>query len=70
MPGQTKTQNREVVTKPSDGTIAGHIAKLLASQPPTVDDLVSDPMVRMRIGTLITRAVERQAKPPCRVKTR
>lgn len=54
----TKTQIREVSTKPSDGTMAADIAKLLGSQPPTVNDLVADPMVLMRIGTLITRAVD------------
>lgn len=56
----TRSPNNEaqgVFVKPTDET-NNHIAELLASPPPTIDSLFADPRVQMRIGMIITQAIQ------------
>jgi hypothetical protein len=57
------TFDRDVSAKPSDHEIDADIAALFASPPPTVDEFFADSIVRMRIGTLITQAMNKPKGP-------
>ena len=67
MPRLPSRGNRDFVASPRDHKIPADIAELfipadiaeLFSCPPLeVDELLEDPIVRMRIGMLITRAMD------------
>jgi hypothetical protein len=55
--------DRDVSAKPNDRGIDANIAALFASRPPTVDEFFADPIVQMRIGMLITQAVNKPTGP-------
>jgi hypothetical protein len=56
---------------PSDDKIIdADILELFASRPLGVDELFADPIVRMRIGMLITRAINKPTRPQRRLKSR
>ena len=57
------TFDRDVSAKPSDHEIDADIAALFASPPPTVDEFFADSIVRMRIGMLITQAMNKPTRP-------
>jgi hypothetical protein len=69
MPRLPNKTDREVSASPSD-KIAADIAELFASRSLRVDELFADPIVRMRIGTLIARAINKPTRPQRRVKSR
>jgi hypothetical protein len=46
------------------------IAELLSSTPPALDELLADPIVRLRIGTIVARAVREPTRPQRRAKPR
>jgi hypothetical protein len=57
----TRSPNNEaqgVFVKPTDRETNSYIAELLSSPPPTIDSLFADPRVQMRIGMLITQAIQ------------
>ena len=58
-----RTFDRDVSANPSDHEIDADIAALFASPPPTVDEFFADSIVRMRIGTLITQAMNKPTRP-------
>jgi hypothetical protein len=57
------TFDRDVSAKPSGHEIDADIAALFASPPPTVGEFFADSIVRMRIGTLITQAMNKPKGP-------
>lgn len=63
--------DRDFSASPCDGKIIdADISELFACQPMEVDELFADPIVRMRIGMLITRAMDKPARPQRRVRSR
>ena len=54
---------RDFAVHPGDVRIDADLAELFASRPPGVDELYADPIVRMRIGMLITAAMNKPARP-------
>lgn len=46
------------------------IAELLSSVPPALDEIFADPIVRLRIGTIVTRAVREPMNPQRRTRPR
>ena len=73
-------RNRDFVASPSDHKIPADIAaelfipadiaELFSCPPLEVDELFEDPIVRMRIGMLITRAMDTPTSPRRGVKSR
>jgi hypothetical protein len=61
---------RDSSAQPSDDEIAVAIAKLFTSRPPATHELFADPVVRMRIGMLIARAINEPRKPRAGSKSR
>jgi hypothetical protein len=70
MPRLPGHSDRDFSAGQSKDEIAADFAKLFASQPPTVDEFFADPIARMRIGMLITRAMDKPARPRRRIKPR
>jgi hypothetical protein len=62
--------DRDFSVSQSKEDIDADIAELFASRPPTVDELFADPIVQMRMATLIMRAVSKPAKPQRREDSR
>jgi hypothetical protein len=56
MPRLPNNSDRDFSASQSEDDIHADIAELFASQPPEWDDFFADPIVRTRIGTLITEA--------------
>jgi hypothetical protein len=46
------------------------IAELLSSAPPALDEFFADPIVRLRVGKIVTRAVCESTKPQRRARPR
>jgi hypothetical protein len=63
MPRLPKNSNRDFSASQSEDDIHADIAELFASQSPEWDDFFSGPIVRMRIGPLITEAMNRPTTP-------
>ena len=63
MPRLTNNSDRDFSASQSEDDIHADIAELFASQPPGWDDFFADPIVRIRIGTLITEAMNRSTTP-------
>jgi hypothetical protein len=70
MPHLANNPNRDVAAHPTGNKIEADVAALFAAPPPAVDEYFADPLVRMRIGTLITHAMNKQTKPRRRDKSR
>jgi hypothetical protein len=70
MPRLPDNPGRDSSAMPGNHGIDAEIAKLLATPPPTVDEFIADPIVRMRIGMLIARAVARPKRPRGQGKSR
>jgi len=69
MPCLPNNADRDFSASPSV-KIAANIEELFASRPLRVDELFADPIVRMRIGMLIARAMNTPTRPQRRVKSR
>jgi hypothetical protein len=69
MPRLPNKPDRDFSARPSDNEIDVDIAGLFTSQPPEVDESFADPIVRMRIGLLITRAMNESKSPRRRNKS-
>jgi hypothetical protein len=63
MPRLPNSSDRDFSASQSEDDIHADIAELFASQPPEWDDFFADPIVRTRIGTLITEAMNRSTTP-------
>jgi hypothetical protein len=59
MPRLPNNSDRDFSASQSEDDIHADIAELFASQSPEWDDFFADPIVRTRIGTLITEAMNR-----------
>jgi hypothetical protein len=70
MPRLPSNPDRDFSASPSDNEVEAEIAKLFASQPPGMGEFFEDPIVRLRIGMLITRALNRPMRPRRRPKSR
>lgn len=70
MPRSSNTPEHNFSARPSDDKIDADIVELFASQPPGVDELFADSAVRMRIGMLITQAMNKKRRPHRRIKSR
>jgi hypothetical protein len=64
-----KNSDRDFSASQSEDDIHADIAELFASQPPEWDDFLADSLVWMRMGTLITEAMNGPT-PPQRVHDR
>jgi hypothetical protein len=53
---------RDFAVHPGGDKIDADLAELFALRPPGVDELYADPTVRMRIGMLITAAMNKPAR--------
>ena len=62
MPHLPSKPDRDFAAHPGGDKIDADLAKLFASRPPDVDELYADPTVRMRIGMLITAAMNKPAR--------
>jgi len=69
MPHLPKNSDRDFSAHPDDD-IDVDIAALFASAPPAVDEFFDDPIVRMRIGMLVTQAMDKPMRPRRRNKPR
>jgi hypothetical protein len=69
MPRLPNNSDRDFSANQSEDDIHADIAELSASQSPEWDDFLAGPIVRMRIGTLITEAMNGPT-PPQRVHDR
>jgi hypothetical protein len=71
MPRLPNNTDPDFSASPSDDKIIdADILELFASRPLGVDELFVDPIVRMRIGMLITRAINKPTRPQRRLKSR
>jgi hypothetical protein len=70
MPRLTNDPCRDSSAQPSDDEITVAIAELFTSRPPTAHEWFADPVVQMRIGMLITRAINEPRKPRAGSKSR
>jgi hypothetical protein len=62
MPRLPNNPDRDFLASQSEDDINADIAEFLASRPPGVVELFLDPIVRMRIGSLITEAMNRPTR--------
>jgi hypothetical protein len=65
-----KKPDNDFLASSSDDKIDVDIAELFKSPALAVDELFADPIVRMRIGMLIARAINSPTRPQRRVKSR
>ena len=66
MPMPLHRPRRDDAEKADDRALSFNIAELLSSAPPAFDEFFADPIVRLRIGTILTRAVLREPTRPQR----
>jgi hypothetical protein len=65
-----RRSHRDDAEKVDGRALSFDIAELLSSMPPALDELLADPIVRLRIGTIVTRAVREPTRPQRRAKPR
>jgi hypothetical protein len=72
MPHLANNPKRDIAAHQTNAKIEADVAvaALFAVPPLAMDEYFADPLVRMRIGTLITRAMKKQTKPRRRDKSR
>ena len=70
MPMPLHRSRRDDAEKADDRALTLNIAELLSSAPPAFDEFFADPTVRLRIGTILTRAVCEPTSPQRRTKPR
>jgi hypothetical protein len=66
MPRLPNNPDRDFLASQSEDDINADIAEFFASRPLGVVELFLDPIVRMRIGSLITEAMNRPTRSRCR----
>jgi hypothetical protein len=62
MPRQPNDPHRDSAAQPRDDDIEVDLVELFASRPQGVDEFFADPAVGMRIGMLITGAMNKPAR--------
>jgi hypothetical protein len=62
MPRLPNNPDRDFLASQSEGDINADIAEFFASRPLGIVELFADPIVRMRIGSLIGEAVNRTTR--------
>jgi hypothetical protein len=70
MPRLFDVPQRDVVAMAGNDDVHADIAELLASTPPAMDEFFADPIVRLRIGMIVTRAMSEPTSPRRRAKPR
>jgi hypothetical protein len=68
MPRLPNNPDRDFSVSQSEDEINADIAEFFASRPLGIDELFADPIVRMRIGSLIREAMNRSTRLRRRVK--
>ena len=68
MPRLPNNPDRDFSVSQSEDEINADIAEFFASRPLGIDELSADPIVRMRIGSLIREAMNRPTRLRRRVK--
>jgi hypothetical protein len=68
MPRLPNNPDRDFSVSQSEDEINSDIAEFFASRPLGIDELFADPIVRMRIGSLIREAMNRSTRLRRRVK--
>ena len=68
MPRLPNNPDRDFLASQSEDDINADIAEFFASRPPGTDELFADPIVQMRIGSLIGEAMNRPTRLRRRVK--
>jgi hypothetical protein len=70
VPMPLRRSHRDDAEKVDGRALSFDIAELLSSTPPALDELFADPIVRLRIGTIVARAVREPTRPQRRAKPR
>jgi hypothetical protein len=70
MPRLPHNPDRDFSASPRDGKFHADVAEFFATTPLAMGDFFADPIVQMRIGALITRAMNGPTKPQRRGKSR